>query len=82
MLLSLGDWREKQGLSYRELNKLLGVSGNDTSRRYCLPHGHPEYRIPRPSEMTRIYLATGGQVQPNDFYDLPALAAQPEEAAA
>ncbi|MDZ4254256.1 MAG: hypothetical protein U1A72_16940 [Sulfuritalea sp.] len=29
--------------------------------------------IPEPEIMRRIYVVTGGRVQPNDFYDLPNL---------
>jgi len=30
--------------------------------------------IPSPTTMVRIYVETRGEVQPNDFYDLPDLA--------
>ncbi len=30
-------------------------------------------RVPRPDIMCAVYKATGGKVQPNDFYELPAL---------
>lgn len=30
-------------------------------------------RMPRRDEMVRIYVVTGGDVTPNDFYDLPCL---------
>jgi predicted transcriptional regulator len=28
-------------------------------------------RVPRPDIMSAVYKATGGKVQPNDFYELP-----------
>lgn len=40
-----------------------------------LPLTHPRRRIPRHDQMIRIYIETGGEVTPNDFYDLPDLAA-------
>ncbi len=30
-------------------------------------------RVPRPDIMGAVYKATKGKVQPNDFYELPAL---------
>ena len=33
-------------------------------------------RVPRPDIMIAIYRATAGKVQPNDFYELPALNAK------
>lgn len=30
-------------------------------------------RVPKPALMRRIFLVTGGAVQPNDFFDLPDL---------
>jgi predicted transcriptional regulator len=30
-------------------------------------------RVPRPDVMASVYKATAGAVQPNDFYDLPAI---------
>lgn len=30
-------------------------------------------RVPRPDLMATVYKATSGKVQPNDFYELPAL---------
>ncbi len=43
------------------------------TRRYELPRGASDYRLPDPAAMVRLYVLTGGAVQPNDFYDLPAL---------
>jgi transcriptional regulator with XRE-family HTH domain len=30
-------------------------------------------RIPKPAMMAKIYLITGGNVEPGDFYDMPNL---------
>ena len=71
-------WREVKGLSQAELGKRLGVAQASIAR-------YESGRVPEPETVIRYYLATGGQVQPNDFFDLPdlpKLAAPPEEAAA
>lgn len=33
-------------------------------------------RVPRPDIMSTVYKATNGNVQPNDFYELPSLRAK------
>ncbi len=67
---ALDRWREAQGLSYTGLAALLEIT-QPAASRYC--HGD---RVPKPILMVRIYLATGGRVTPNDFYDLPRLPAR------
>lgn len=41
---------------------------SQTITRWC--HGT---HVPGPEDVAAIYLATGGRVTPNDFYDLPPL---------
>ena len=71
----LGEWRRKRGLTLAQLGALYGV-------RFQLAYAHsldpadPNFKMPRPDKMRRIFLATGGQVAPNDFYDLPELPAR------
>lgn len=64
-----GDWISDQKLTLAEAGRRIGVSKSD-ARQFTLR------RIPRTSTMCRVYLATAGQVTPNDFYDLPALPAE------
>ena len=59
-------------LSHDEFADELGVKP-ERVRRYCLPIGHSEYRIPRFEMMRVIFTATRGVVEPNDYYDLPEL---------
>jgi hypothetical protein len=61
-----GEWISDRKLSWAEAGRRIGVS---TSEARHFAHG----RVPRKPTMQRIYLATGGQVTPNDFYDLPKL---------
>lgn len=48
--------------------------------RNLLPLDHPDFQVPRSDAMALIYLETGGEIQPNGFYILPAL--QPAQAPA
>lgn len=67
-----GEWVIAEGLSWAEAGRRIDATTSE-ARQYAFG------RVPRKSPMARIYLATGGQVTPNDFYDLPPL---PECAAA
>ncbi len=39
-------------------------------------------RVPRPDIMGAVYKATGGKVQPNDFYELPSIRSKKKAKAA
>lgn len=54
------------GLTQLEYGKRID-SSQQAVARYC------KGRIPSRAVMTRIYYESGGQVTPNDFYDLPAI---------
>lgn len=74
-----GEWISDRRLSWAEAGRRIAVTTSE-ARQFAFG------RIPRAGTMRRIYLATGGQVTPNDFYDLPALpdrgaAADAQEAA-
>lgn len=58
----------EQKISPDEFAALIGVHG-ETVRRYLRGA-----RLPSKAEMVRIYVATGGRVRPDHFYDLPPLA--------
>lgn len=64
--MRLEDWREQQKLSVAQLGRLIGTAGVSAGR-YC------RGRVPDPKIVIAIYRATGGQVMPNDLYDLPVL---------
>lgn len=70
--MKLGEWLEQEGLSVSRFATRIGEH-SEVVRRYTLPREHPDSRIPRHGPMCRIYLATGGEVTPNDYYDLPDL---------
>ena len=76
LAVRLGEWRRSAGLTLDAMGNRLGV-GPETVRRY-----ESGQRIPSRQHMARIYLATGGAVAPNDFYDLPALPEGPQGAGA
>lgn len=61
------DWMKTSGWTWDRAAREIGLANGTAARR--LAHG----TTPKPATMARIYLATGGQVTPNDFYDLPAL---------
>jgi transcriptional regulator with XRE-family HTH domain len=65
--MRLRDWIAAQELSFAELGRSIGVTTSE-ARRFALGE-----RTPRQPTMHRIYLATAGQVTPNDFYNLPPL---------
>jgi transcriptional regulator with XRE-family HTH domain len=65
----LAEWRKQKGWTQTDLAAKVGstqpyVSAMERARNPA---------IPGPALMIEIYLVTGGAVQPNDFYDLPAL---------
>lgn len=62
-MLKLKDWIEKSGKSIKEVAEDLKCNYEDI-RRYCAGEV-----IPRPDRMAKIVDYTGGEVQPNDFYE-------------
>lgn len=70
--LTLDEWRLKNGLKPNELGRLIGCRVR-MAYCYCLPLGNPEFRLPRPERMARIYQATNGEVRPDSFYRLPLI---------
>ncbi len=55
-------------ISMAAWGRACNVPDRSTARRYV--NG---MRVPPPEVIVRTYLWSGGQVTPNDFYDLPAL---------
>ena len=64
--MTLSEYLDLTGLSVPALQKKLGIRTVDSVYKY-LRGDH----IPSPEVMARIFKATNGAVQPNDFYDLP-----------
>ena len=64
--------RHKQ-ITLGEAATQLGVRLG-TVERWCLAADHRRFRMPRRSQMLLIFVWSGGQVDPNSFYDLPTLA--------
>lgn len=62
--MTLREYVDKNKVSLREFSEKIGV-GYYTLQRYLAGT-----RFPGPIEFAAIYKATGGKVQPNDFYDL------------
>ena len=69
-MVSLLAWRKRQRpkVFAKDLAQRIGVARLQQVLRYEMPFGAPEHRIPRPDIMRRIFLVTGGEVEPNDFY--------------
>lgn len=67
--MKLAAWRRREGLTQQELAARLGVSQPYVS----LMERATNPRIPDHPLMAKIYLLSRGDVQPNDFYELPRL---------
>jgi hypothetical protein len=72
---SLGQWLIENNLTLEAFATLAKTNKNQISY-YCSGRS-----IPRRDLMRRIYVLTHGQVQPNDFYDLPPIAVDLKQAA-
>jgi len=64
--MRLRDWRQKSGLTQHQLAERVGVTQAAVSN-------YERGVIPKKEEAIKFYLLSGGDVQPNDFYDLPPL---------
>ena len=77
--MRLADYRQRHGLTLAQMAKLLKVNEGTVSR-------YENGRVPESRVMTRILRVCGGEVQPNDFYDVcgdsPAAGPDPETEAA
>jgi len=65
--MKLIDWIKKEKISYSETArrfKIFNINPSANIFRYA----HKQ-RMPKPSEMEKIYLGTNKEVEPNDFYD-------------
>lgn len=62
--MKLKAWRIDRGLTQAEFAEAISVRTSAVSR-------YESGRVPGPEIVARIYLATGGRVQPGDFYNLP-----------
>lgn len=67
--MRLAEWRKQKGWTQTRLAEQLGVTQPliSTMERARNP------AVPGPSLMIEIFVLTHGSVQPNDFYELPAL---------
>jgi hypothetical protein len=65
--MRFAEWVKTEGWSWAAAAREIGAANATAARR--LAHG----TLPKPVQISRIYLRSGGQVTPNDFYDLPAL---------
>ena len=66
--MKLADFLSAEKLSLAQFAQLAGIGSRQAVHKYATGE-----RIPRPDQMARIVAATGGKVQPGDFY--PAHAA-------
>lgn len=73
--MTLKEWRERNGKSQPEVARLTGVANATVVSRW-----ERGVHIPHRNEMVRLYILTGGQVDPNSFYGLPDLTAQEQAA--
>jgi|TARA_R100000008_G_scaffold67408_1_gene44459 transcriptional regulator with XRE-family HTH domain len=66
-VMDLQSYMATKGLSEKQFAQRIGVKQGTVSR-YATRD-----RVPHPKIMADIYSATGGAVEPNDFYELPRL---------
>ncbi len=66
--MKLRRWMTREKVTYMAMSDRIGRS-HSVVQRYCTGE-----RIPGRDAMVKIYVVTNGEVQPNDFYDLPTLA--------
>lgn len=64
---ALAHWMWERGFKPRHAEQFLKVS-KQSIRRYCMPFGNAERRIPSEDVMGRIVAWTNGAVTPADFY--------------
>lgn len=72
--MTLKEFINQQKIALESFCKEIGLGASTSIYRYIRGE-----RIPAPDVMRRIYVVTGGSVQPNDFYDLPPLDQVEEE---
>jgi len=70
--VKLANWRKKHGLTQAALAEALGCSQSYVSQ----VERTDDPIIPGKELLEKIYEISGGAVEPNDFYDLPAVPAQ------
>ncbi len=64
--MTLRDFISDNKMTMAEFGRIAGIANRQTVSRYVAG------RIPSDKEtMQRIYVATGGRVTANDFYELP-----------
>jgi hypothetical protein len=66
--MKLGHWIKKEKLTLEAFGERID-SHVSSVQRYVT-----DERVPGKKTMVRIYVETRGEVQPNDFFDLPDLA--------
>lgn len=67
--MKLAAWRKSKGLTQWALAQALGCSQSYVSQ---IERAH-DALMPGKDMLAKIYELTGGEVQPNDFVDLPVL---------
>lgn len=67
--MRLAAWRKTAGLTQTQLAEKLGVSQPYVSQI----ERSRDPLVPGPAIVIEIYVLSGGLVQPNDFYALPAV---------
>ena len=65
--MKLADWRRQKNMTQQQLADDLGCIVTSIARY------ETGLRRPDSATMIRIYQLTDGEVQPNDFYNLPPL---------
>tara|TARA_Y100000401_G_C8313893_1_gene221344 strand:+ start:1304 stop:1510 length:207 start_codon:yes stop_codon:yes gene_type:complete len=66
--MKLEQFRVQKKLSYGQLASRVGANHATIVRRWCLPKGHINRKIPSEKYMNRIIDYTQSAVMPNDFY--------------
>lgn len=77
--MKLGDYLKTAGQSPDDFAAALEQAFGEAVSGSGVKKWASGERVPREPWMGRIYAATGGQVAPNDFYDIPETAVSEHE---
>ena len=76
-IMRLCQWMTEQGVTARQLQRLLGLGSHNSVYRYLrVERGEPGGQVPESRVMRRLIALTGGAVTPNDFHGINGGASQ------
>ena len=67
--MRLKQYLENNEINYSEAARQMGVGHGSQVRRWALPFATPYSVFPSDVNLVKIFLWSGGQVTPNDWFD-------------